>query len=366
MRILYVISTLRNSGPVNVIYSLCRELCDRNDITVLTIGPEGENSRLNDFEALGVRVHSLNLSSKQFLLTGRRAFGEFLTCHAFDVVHTHVLRPDWLAAGVAKQFPTVKFVSTAHNNPLLDYTDLFGGIFGPMLSWLQYRLWSKMDLVVGCSAYVSEAVRQHLGSSAKVQVKTVLNGTDPLSSAQENKLEGQRDQFELVYVGGISHRKNVEFLLNTFMSEYEKWPNLSLTLIGKGELLDVMKSRYQAERVHFLGFVDAPREYLLSRSWVISASTAEGLPMALIEGLECGCNLLMSDIPPHRELLAPEHGDQFSKTFSITDPNELKTIFTNIDNQHMIAKPDAHEFWRNNFSSNIMATNYAKLYRDAR
>ena len=57
IKICFLVSSLANEGPVNVLYNIVRYMDPQTyDMAVLTLIPEKKSSRLNDFEKLPLRI----------------------------------------------------------------------------------------------------------------------------------------------------------------------------------------------------------------------------------------------------------------------------------------------------------------------
>lgn len=109
----------------------------------------------------------------------------------------------------------------------------------------------------------------------------------------------------------------------------------SLTFIGSGALKqDLEKLTTESNNIHFTGLI--PRadviKRLLSAKYYISNSTVEGMPIAALEAIACGCYPVLSKIEPHCEILGEgvygvliEDGvfDAISSVISL-DESELK------------------------------------------
>jgi len=94
IKIVYIISTLVKSGPVNVLYNLIKYI-DKNryNVTIITLSPENEkHSRLKEFESLGIKVQSLNLSRLQGYLFGGFKLRQIINKVKPDIIHSHCFR----------------------------------------------------------------------------------------------------------------------------------------------------------------------------------------------------------------------------------------------------------------------------------
>jgi glycosyltransferase involved in cell wall biosynthesis len=79
-------------------------------------------------------------------------------------------------------------------------------------------------------------------------------------------------------------------------------------------------------RVHWHGQVDSDvLVAMLSRSWLVCfPSHFEGFGLALVEAMACGCNLLVSDLPTHREILGDGLSDRIVDFTDPTAPDRVR------------------------------------------
>lgn len=140
--------------------------------------------------------------------------------------------------------------------------------------------------------------------------------------------------------------------------------NESLTFIGSGVLkLELENLAIESNRINFTGLI--PRadviKRLLSTKYYISNSMVEGMPIAALEAIACGCYPVLSKIEPHCEILAEgvygtfiEKGvfNAISSVISI-DEDEIKERLK--INQKIIEEK---------FSLNSMHSKYLELYNN--
>ena len=118
------------------------------------------------------------------------------------------------------------------------------------------------------------------------------------------------DDFVVVSVGRLIPRKNVTTVIRAFAKAGE--PRSRLVLVGGGEQQEPLQAEAAKAgldgRVTFTGLVERDEVYrhIADSDACISASFGEGLPVAVLEAMACGRPVILSDIPPHREIV----GDQ--------------------------------------------------------
>jgi glycosyltransferase involved in cell wall biosynthesis len=100
-------------------------------------------------------------------------------------------------------------------------------------SMIEKRL-RQVDLVIGCSEYITEKIRQRFPQFAS-RCKTIRNGVDVnLFVSKSNHREKNRDRPKrLLFVGRISPEKGVHVLLEAFQQVVKSNPDVELELIGE-------------------------------------------------------------------------------------------------------------------------------------
>ena len=111
--IVYLVSTLKRSGPIQVVRNLIAHLpSERYCPSIITLSSEEEDSMLPDFQAAKVPVKSLSLTRLKCLFSGRSLLKKMLNDLGASLVHSHGLRADVLIAGMSLP---AKRVCTLHN-----------------------------------------------------------------------------------------------------------------------------------------------------------------------------------------------------------------------------------------------------------
>jgi glycosyltransferase involved in cell wall biosynthesis len=116
----------------------------------------------------------------------------------------------------------------------------------------------------------------------------------------------EKDPFTIVSVGRLIPVKRPHDLLAAFRrSDISR---SQLVYLGDGILKAKLESAASAGglagRVECRGLVEREEVYrcLAAADLFVSVSSVEGLPVAVLEAMACGCPVILSDIPPHREI----------------------------------------------------------------
>jgi glycosyltransferase involved in cell wall biosynthesis len=141
--------------------------------------------------------------------------GEIRQQH-YDLVHIHNFAQ---FVPIVRRFnPKIKIVLHMHCEWLTQLDRLMN----------QKRL-CHVDLIVGCSNYITEQIRQHFPNFAD-RTQTLANGVN-VERFSQSCLE-KRSEAKILYVGRISPEKGIHILLDAFKRVAEKCPQVRLDSIG--------------------------------------------------------------------------------------------------------------------------------------
>ena len=202
--------------------------------------------------------------------------------------------------------------------------------------WTYGRVMQFCDKLAGslgiysCNVANSRFVRDSFASYPRPyrrRMTVVYNGIawqpSALTPAKARAKFGLPDEVPLVVtIGRLSEQKNQTLLLKTL----PRLPHVHLVIAGDGELRRALETQARnlgvAERSHFLSEVSRTDIPDLLRAADIFAlpSRFEGHSNALLEAMNAGLPVLVSDIPPQAETLHEEGEDPAGWLLPLDDP----------------------------------------------
>lgn len=312
--ICHIIASIVNAGPSEVAELIAKQLATKTSdvVAIITLYQGNDKARIKELKTVGVRLYSLNYTSRVDLLcdyvSGRLQIRLSKILTQDDIVHTHGFLPDMIAWRCVK---SKRKVATVHSRQFEDYVAAFGwplGICMARLSVSSYRCFSAVCAVSNAvkdhlkihgieSVVIRNSVKQHNESSLRSDIKQFLDKYD----------------VRFVYAGHLSRQKNVSQLVELF-NEYRA-PGECLLLLGEGAYFDtIRKNNYPNIKV--AGFVPNAVPYIAYCNIYVSHSHTEGCSLSVLQAVNAGLVLLLSDIPAHREVVdyAGIYGVCFDKT----------------------------------------------------
>src|SRR5262249_43571333 len=133
-----------------------------------------------------------------------------------------------------------------------------------------------------------------------------------------------RDRFEVLFVGQVSFRKGVPYLLEAFSTL--KHPHKRLRIVGAMQPeMKIFLQEKHLENVEFLGALPQPDLIpLMSASHVlVLPSIEDGLGLVLGQAMACGCPIICSTNTGGEELLS-ESNSEF--LVPIRDPAAIRVL----------------------------------------
>jgi len=331
---------------------------------ILTLSKEPPHSSLADFRQIGVKVLSLNLSRPVGLFFAPSCLKKIVDSIHPDIVHSHGFRADNLSARYLKSYHRV---STIHSYPFEDYAMKFGKALGYIMAVKHLKALYRIDYPIA----VANSLSNRLANERNFHVPFILNGVDETMflTARKEQKEELRETYSLpkgkkifITVGNLIPVKNVETAIRAFMKSSAKNDHI-LLVVGDGvESQKLHRLAGDYRNITFLGNISNVKDYLQMSDFYISAAFAEGLPIAVMEALSCGLACILSDIEPHREILAYDR--KAGKITPVRDIEELANVIdelTRIDYESM--SKAARGIVHNHLSAQKMAEKYQDVYK---
>lgn len=228
---------------------------------------------------------------------------QLLRCWRPDVIHAHWLIPQGAIAALGSR--GVRFVVTSHG------ADLYS-LRGRLLNGIKRHVAkSCAAMTVVSSAMCDEAARIGLAPS---RIEVLPMGVD----LQQRFVPGanqMRSEDELLFVGRLVPKKGLGHLLNALPIVVRQRSTVLLTIVGFGPEEDVLRAQVQRlgmeRHVKFAGAMSQhalPELYRRAALFVApfvrdASGDQEGLPVALMEAIGCGCPVVVGEVAGIGDLL---------------------------------------------------------------
>lgn len=303
IQICFVVSSLCNEGPVNVMYNIIQYMdFSKFEVSIITLIPEKKNTRLDDFKRLPISIYQIAEKETPNFITMFCALKKQLEKISPQIIHAHCPRSLYLSYFLPKHY---KRVYTIHIYPGLQQEILYGKRKGYIVNMLNHFFTHKMDLPIACADSIRELYKEkkhwNIMSIPNGSSLPVWNGSNDEKNKIRKKLGLRIDLKYFIFIGRFSEEKNPQKLVAAFLKI--KNPQIGLIMLGNGPLYAEL-SQKRNDNIVFPGFVTNVYEYLIASDFYISASDVEGLANTLLESMTIGLPMALSNIPSHKEVLS--------------------------------------------------------------
>lgn len=360
LKICHIIHTLNIGGAELLLYDICRRLKSQYpDFYEFIIIATNEAGLLKEeFEKIGVKVISLNLSGKGFLQSVWRIF-KSLTKEKPNIVHTHLLPPDKYGQ-VAAFLAFIKYrISTIHNmEPNITRSE--------KISILLVKILAFKEIAVSQSVK-NNLIFRHGYSSEKIEVIYTAPSNGVIAITPKHITI----PIKIINLANLKEAKGQSFLIPAALEMQKVTEKFSINIFGDSqnnyghEVAKQIICNKLEGKINLKGKHPNPSLILPDYNIMISLSLWEGFPLALIEGMSAGIPLILSDIPPHRELLGDVNDFAFVRNNS---PIEIALIF-----KRLISDSNYYSYLSkkmiersHDFTIQKMITKYNAFYRSIR
>ncbi|MPQ44204.1 glycosyltransferase family 4 protein [Clostridium tarantellae] len=361
--LLYIVSSAKKCGPMNVLYNIVKHL-DNNkfNIHLLELSSSNDEVFKQSLVNIGVKVHSLNNSRIKGIFSNKKQVYEYIHKNNINIVHCHGLRADSVIASLKAKLPC-KCITTIHNRIIEDYSASYGETLGKIIARKHVQAIKKLDIVVSCS----QSVRSYIKEKYNIKSVCVLNGIDneyfnSIGKRKElrRELGLNEDNKIFLFCGGLIQVKNPVLAVKGFLEANVK--NTLLIILGDGDLRDEINTLIgDNKNILLKGHVIDVLKYLQSSDIYLSTSESEGMPNAVLEAMSTGLPCILSDIDSHKEI-NNMNGDVF--IFEKDNYKELAKCIKEIcSEKKLITTSEKNKkLAKEIFGSNVMAEQYKEIY----
>lgn len=310
--------------------------------------------------ASGAVVHELavtNLHSPQVLGKLNRLVAKLQP----DLIQTWMIQMDVVGGLVARLHRIPWILSERMGGSGLAYRS-------NLKHWIRSRIASNVTAIISNSlagnAYWRRRLKPRVGNYVIPNALPLDEiAAAPVISDREAGLAG--GEALILGVGRLVPQKNFASVLMALRGIFDN-PKAVAVFCGEGpeqsKLEAIARSYGIQDRVIFRGYVNNTWSWMKRADVLVHVSEFEGQPNTLMEGAACGCPIVASDIPEHREFI-----DENSA--SIVNPHDVgaieRAITANISNRQVARqKAERARAKAQNWSISTMTDRYLAAYRE--
>ena len=352
LSILHIILVLK---PTNGQYNEhCLPLMDKRDITICTF-----------FKSDITPPKAITLFDGDNTIMGFfRAVRAALAKREYDIIHVHTPHAGVLLLVALFMFGMYKKLipSTVHTvqNSYENFKFRNKLLFIP--SFVFFRQ------MVFCSHASYDSFPNFYKWLAADRMHVVQNGVDlhRIDHITKAKPAVHNEYFTIATVGLIKIKNPTTVLDATYQYNNQ---DTKLTFLGEGSLRPVLMQKVERlglqQQVQLTGMVarDKVFEYFTRADLFVSSSWGEGLPVAVMEAMACGCPVVLSNIPPHREIAEGVDFIPLLKPNDVTGfAQEIKKFREMSVSERAVIGQKCRKLIEDRFSLPIMHAGYQEIY----
>lgn len=342
MKVAVIVPSLKKVGPVTVALDIVSGLLDRVEFTVFYV----KKNYGVDFPCQAKPLTWLN----------------FFELYKFDVIHSHMLRPDLIVA--ALPFFKGKKVSTIHNMVEDDIFYTHGKFISSIIAPIWVAVWKKFYRL----AVLTEVAKRYYIDLGLVEEKicVVNNGVQLSNNIGDitEKDEIQINEFKkgrkiLGSVCLFNHRKGLDQVIRAL----PMLRDFCFLVIGDGpirrELEELASSLGVRERLLILGFRDNAKKFIEYFDVYVMPSRSEGFGLAMIEAVAFKKPVVCSNIGVFSSIFS----DDEVSFFELESTESLeKAVLNALINADRFAE-NAYLKYSRCYTAKIMSNKYYKIYQ---
>jgi glycosyltransferase involved in cell wall biosynthesis len=281
----------------------------------------------------------------------------------YDLTHSFFTVPCGFLSLVLKWQHEIPYIVSLRGADVPGYSERFSFIY-IFLKPIVKMIWKNSSAVVSNSQGLKELA---IKSRAKQEMDVIYNGID-IEEFKPVAVSTLQNDFRIICVSRITQRKGIKFLIEAVAKLSEKYPNVSLKIIGEGDekknLENFVMENKMEKFVKFLGLMphnQLPKEYSNANVFVLP-SLNEGMSNTMLEALASGLPIIATDTGGTKELLNDgENGFIIKMKNSADIVEKIEELLKNKELGQKMALESRK--MAENFSWEKVASQYAEMYQ---
>lgn len=340
MKIAFIVTSLARKGPILVIQDIVCNLPVDWDITVFYFDDVVE------------------VSFSDNIITRKISF--FKDCNIFndfDLVHSHLLRPDIYCAFFGRS-ARAKIISTLHSDYKFDLEVSYGKVVAKIASYFWTLALKQFDQIV----MLTQVQSNKYNFFDNVQV--INNGRPEVAISINPIIAHIKKQSEgLILLGACAYivkRKSFDTVLR-FLNSSEG-SNYAFCLVGDGpeklNLQNMVEELGLSDRVFFIEKTNEVLSYVAGFDVFVMSSSSEGMPLSIIESASLKIPVLSTKLPVIKEVFSEDEISYFDYDVLPSFDLALKNLINN-KKQYSI---NIYNKFISCYTDKIMAERYRQCY----
>ena len=317
------------------------------------------NLKVARIETLSRRISIFSdISTLLFLIKKIREFKP-------DIIHTHLAKAGVIGrvASLLSGHKSIR-IHTYHGHLLTGY---FTGYKLALLIFVEKSLAKVTNHLVAVGEKVKEdLIEVGIGSSAKFSVVNPGVQIQPLPDRNKVLIKLDLDQ-EILYcafIGRLTKIKRPDRMLEVARELKSRNTNIHFIVAGGGELLAECENIATKEKlpVTFLGWQEDIEEVLAISDLILLTSDNEGTPIALIQAGMAGIASISTNVGSIAEVVVNNQTGLITDFSVVNIADALEKLVSNSQLRMQYGQA-ASKFCLGKFHTEIMISNYSKLYK---
>lgn len=297
---LYLISSLVNQGPVQELYDIIANLdFEKYDVHLITLSKETKNSLIDQFSKMPIKIVQTENVGKYNFYKLLKKLRLYVKQNDIDIIHSQCFRSLILSTFFINR---ITCIHSIYIYPGLQAKSMNGKFIGTISNLLTKKAIKKIQFPIACAKSVSDEFFE----KDKIRVEYIRNGVTPFAKDIRDRNDIKKtlgldtNYRYFISIGRLSPEKNFLTLMDAFNKSNLK--GFKLIIIGDGSLMDNLRES-AFDNIILAGFKKNIGEYLAASDFYITASLTEGMALSTIYAMASGLPLLLSEIPPHKEIM---------------------------------------------------------------